>query len=684
MKQIGCTLFLLTFVLAGCLGPVDMLGVDEAVSERQKRADSNSEAPEIPQYNPERWVIEHFDDECALEVNKSAAITRLDIVALENSDQDLNNRLFGSRTEAIAAVRSRLNTTHSLIPSMEVVNGALKPFNDGLYASIEEGVQLGAEVDGEIVFPAKQRFLLRLLDGLKSLQNTVDESANAHVENAIVHIGAALLLSKTPLELPSHLQDAARDVARQFQNTGIYSRPIGFYTWTQTLQQVFTQDRFLQNYQGEGDPWRDTEFGKFVAMGVVLQNDDELLAEYERILALYARLTNPNWDVAVNALWETTDDALDLQHIDSVKSEFLRQREDASEDWNCGPHMALFPGSKSKETMYFESLFCGDGAPANVDYMQTFIDAIIDGVLDLTPGPDSGWYDYQTWALETLLLPDRAPEASHLRLSEAYRRKLLETFKSILIQNRETHVKQLSYGVSESSDDISYEVDVYPLFQAEPFPTFYLRNARAYRFLDTWLTAILGESFLSARGRLTEDGKMSQRSLQEELRHWAALLYGLYFITADNVGMAKALLEEELLEYSETFCRETALNWLSTWQEDTDVLRDPRVIIPVQLDYERGNAIYWAVIGIKIIKAEAEFVKGYLPKVRPCPEDNEECKDSYCTPADFVPHFYYMLMEESAEFRMPLSANPPSRDEFRAICDEGSTAAEIVSSLEGR
>ena len=110
-----------------------------------------------------------------------------------------------------------------------------------------------------------------------------------------------------------------------------------------------------------------------------------------------------------------------------------------------GPLVAFLPTSRSKETEYFDQQFCLARAP-DTNLLDALIDAIRSGALDLAPGTDAGWYDYQLYALETLLLPERGPESQHLLLTAGYKKKLIETFKSILIENRETHVKQLSFG----------------------------------------------------------------------------------------------------------------------------------------------------------------------------------------------------------------------------------------------
>ena len=108
----------------------------------------------------------------------------------------------------------------------------------------------------------------------------------------------------------------------------------------------------------------------------------------------------------------------------------------------------------------------GNQQPANVDLMQVLISAIRNGKLDVTPEKNSGWYDYQLHALETLLLPEKGLESDHLLLTAAYKKKLVESFKSILTQTRETHVKQLETG-ADTVSALPKEVDIYPLFPVE-------------------------------------------------------------------------------------------------------------------------------------------------------------------------------------------------------------------------
>ena len=83
---------------------------------------------------------------------------------------------------------------------------------------------------------------------------------------------------------------------------------------------------------------------------------------------------------------------------------------------------------------------------------------------------------------------------------------------------------------------------------------------------------------------------------------------------------------------------------------------------------------YWAVIGVKTIKARAEFVPGYEPEVVPTP----------CWTGKIDSHDYTFLVEETAEVRLPTANAPPTRSELRAVCDAHATKAAIVTALEAR
>jgi hypothetical protein len=651
---VGLLSVLVVGALAGCLGPLDTLGNETIVLDHEQLSkDSKLEDDKIedkhPVFDPQRVVTETFDF-CELQLNKSGSVTKLDIIPFSSAESALQG-LFPSREAALGAAHAA--AAADLVPSMEVVNGAMKPFNDGLYAAVELDAENG---------PSGKRVLLAaLISKLLEALPAATQTEQASIASAVVFLGTALELGGVTPALPADLLAQADQRAAAFRTSTLFARPIGFYTWTPELENVFTQDRFLQNRTFE------LSFGAAAAIAVMLEADPTLTEHYQRHLSLASHLTNPFSSYPLTALFPYVNGLASLDDVPGLETRFWGQNPAAG---SCGgPLITVLPASVSKDT----ALYCNAPPPSDVDFIDVLIAAIRDGRLDLTPGATSGWYDYQLHALETLLVPERGPESEHLLLTAAYKKKLIETFKSLITQTRETHVKQLGFGVgmAASAPPSEVDVDVYPKLPVEPFPTFYLRNARAYRFLGAFLQA--AEPNLLASGhRLKEDGTSSSIALGDELRSTTALLYGLHVMSAESIGVSpqSSLLAEEMAEFPLDACRERARAWLSGWQTDADVLRDPRVMVPVAMT--DSAVIYWATIGVKVFKSTAAFVPGYEPRVA----------SGECRVKDFVSRDYYWLSEEMVEVRLRPQAAPPTRAELRALCDANQTREAIVAALE--
>jgi len=650
----------LALLAGGCL---DLLGHGEDVIEHRSneglfQLEDDRIEDKNPTFDTSRTVTESFKQSygaCAITMNKSAAVTKLDIVPFEGGETALDKRLFHGRADALAAI-DRIEGADA-IPSMEVINGALKPFNDGLYAAVELEAEVG-----------KRQLLAALAARLTALAAAADATVRPAFDDAAELIGTAQILAGDTPTVDGSLQTRARNRAAAFEADSKFSRPIGFYTWTPALERVFTRDRFLQNRDDGGSP------AAFAAIAFVLGQDSSLLADYQRVAGIYAGLTNPFTSYTIDALIPYVSSQGQLASPAAVVSALVSATP-ALKACLYIP-VAFLPASRSKDSNYFDEQFCFSPPPPGTNLLDVLIQAVRSGELDLAPGADAGWYDYQLYALETLLLPERGPESQNLLLTAGYKKKLIETFKSILTQTRETHVKQLDFGGTRGVigvGDPLPPVDIYPLLPAEPFPTFTLRTARGYRFLRTFLQAAMGPAFLTGTQRVVESGGRGALPLASELDQRVTLLYGLAFIEADAVGMARTqgLLPDELAEIDMEAAVTAARAWLGAWKADADVARDPRVIVPVFVDYERETMTYWAVVGVKALVARAEFVPGHEPVVSP----------TGCWTGNFVSHRYTMLVEETVELELPWSHPPPTRGELRAICDAHATKDEIVRAL---
>jgi hypothetical protein len=216
-------------------------------------------------------------------------------------------------------------------------------------------------------------------------------------------------------------------------------------------------------------------------------------------------------------------------------------------------------------------------------------------------------------------------------------------------------------------------VNVYPLLPVEPFPTFYLRTARAYAFVKTLLDSAMGQTFMATASRVLESGGTSGMSLDAELTDRTTLLYGLHVLSSASIGMRPALASDEAAAFPPDADGQRAQLWLASWLTDADVGKDPRVIVPVSRDLQANTARYWAVLGTNVVKIRANFYPGFEP---------QWIQASFCQLGSFVNVEPYLLTGQTVEVTRPLMAPPPTRDEFRALCDREKTANAIVRALE--
>ncbi len=650
-----------------CTHPLDVLGEQEVVRERDDLLQDDDLADKNPEYDPGRTVQEEFNG-CLVTLNKSASVTRLSISELEGDDAFLDGRVFRSRRAALEALGDR-----DAMPSMEVVNGALKPFNDGLYAAVELGADDGS--NGSLI--DKRQLLRDLLAELVTRAEQGWGGESTYSQGAAVHVAAAIQLSGESPVVTSAIQESANDLIGAFVEDTLFSRPIGFYTWLPELEASFQRDRLLQS-RHDSPP----SFGAFAATAWLLTENADLATRYQQMLDLYAGLTNPFHDYPPGELIPYVPDADALEDVAAVQVAFEQDHpaEFPPQFPFCSARLAFLPASESPENRLMRQLLCREGPPPEGDLLDHLINQIQTGNLDLTPTEDSGWYDYQLYALETLLLPDRAAESEHLLLTREYKEKLVETFRSIVTQTRETHVRQLDIvdARAGSSEVETTEFDIYPKLPVEPFPTFYLRTARAYRFVAALLGSVMGADFLDTAARVLEDGSRHSVSLSEELDDKILLLYGLHLRAADSIGMAHELSAEELVEYPEESARDCAATWLEVWRQDPDVNADPRVMVPVAIDSNSpsGESIvtYWAVLGVRVLRMHASFPESRRPEVVQVPAG--------CIHRGWATYEPYLLIESTAEVRRPFGLPPLTRAELRAICDAHDDLDEVVAALE--
>ena len=129
-----------------------------------------------------------------------------------------------------------------------------------------------------------------------------------------------------------------------FLNYDVRSKPIGFYTWSDSLGEIFRQDRMLQTELKGADG-----IGRLVRMFV---EDESIRSAYEQCLRLAYRLTNPPAKPSLVPL---------VRRTDSGKSD--------------APAMGVhfLPPSRAHETELAKRLYGNRPVPAGFDLVTEMV-----------------------------------------------------------------------------------------------------------------------------------------------------------------------------------------------------------------------------------------------------------------------------------------------------------------------
>jgi hypothetical protein len=383
-----------------------------------------------------------------------------------------------------------------------------------------------------------------------------------------------------------------------------------------------------------------------------LRAEPSARATYLAQLRFVSRLTNPSTDPDLHSFLDARD-----RGIVDVSEEGMR----------------FFPPSVAHETRIIKKLFGDKPIPDRFVLADEMIRQLRSRELSLEPGAESGWYDYQTWALEALVIPEWMAEGERLQLDDEYKKLLVELFKGLLTLTRETHVKQLKILVAgAAAPHRELYIDIAPALSAEPLVTFYLRRALGYRFILSVLEETFGSQELERLHRLTQAGPVS-RCLAEELSEIEALFLGAHVKVSTELGLAP-----DTATGSDTSAREATerfVAWVRELQSDPDLSQDLRAMVPVFYDVERRKPKVWAFLGWARRPITVSFA-------RP-PQAAIGDLQGRLLP-DHPPIRWGVL---HAELPYPVSAELYvdrilDRDEFRKLCDSCSTRSEVLRRLD--
>lgn len=507
-----------------------------------------------------------------------------------------------------------------------------KQFDDGLYACAELAADAGLDQ-----FPGRRAFLLDLLKGLS---NDSDRAA------AALLTAAAHLDGQQP-QVGAEVERQAQALQDKFLADELRSKVLGFYTWSEDLERIFQRDRMLQTPLDEQEAH---------SLAAALARNGDLFNSYNSSLNLTERLTNP---LAGN----------DLRHaaLEIRGGQTPQFREP----------MALFPASQAHETDLIKMLFGARPIPEGFNLADEMVKRIRAGQLNLIPKPNSGWYDYQTYALEPLVIPERMPEAKWLQFDESYRKELIGLFKALLALTRETHVKQLEMPmVGMARPRPVLRIKIAPDLSLEPLPEYYQRRAQSYRFVHEVIEQAFGPAALAKLHRLTAAGPVNL-SLASELTLMEGLFEGAYRRSSLEIGMPPETGSNRQNPKDTRIQRAVLDAWLGSLTKDPDLGQDFRMMVPVFYDIGRQKTKVWAVLGIATKPLSVSYATP--PVVKGIKGPDGKAVSPGDVEVSFVSQEPKLAYIVSAEVYVSRLLN---RAEFRRLCDQKKTFKAIVASLQ--
>ncbi len=498
-----------------------------------------------------------------------------------------------------------------------------KQFDDGLLAAVELAAMNGlGDVRGRREFV---RDLARLL------------AADTETPEALRGVvGGALRYADPGYTPPAAWQPAVNAAVSARVSDPGSDPPHGFYTWTDDLRRVFSTRRMLQ---------KDVTRLDATFVGSRVARDASLLGRYQALLRLDAAVWNkgkvPN---ALQAAGAPADAA----------------------------RFKIMPGGRSHEVEIVEELYGGGAPPPDFDPMAVLIDRVRTGKLSLEPKPDSGWYDWISWAHEALLRFDACPERRKLEPDPNYLALLVEQFRGAYVQARESFTGGVEGGVAGAVEGrpIRRIVMVDPDLTVEPLPEFYGRRARAYAFIADVLKRSFGSAGAAELRRQLPEGTRAGRPLMEELEYVASLFRGAAALASREIALAQPSsgTDADVARFQD---------WTKNLVGDPDVGRDARSMVQVFYDTSRGKTKVWMFLGWYTEYARIEYA------VRPTLLGISTDKGDTVPVADVDLNFrtqYVQLLRPAVA--TAYVSKVLDRDAFRALCTKYRTTQEILAHLE--
>ena len=151
-------------------------------------------------------------------INQSEAVVRLDVPIVRPDSEGALLTIFPSYAAAMAGVKGKVHASDGVLPSVNMIDGKAKQFDDGLYAALDQAYYRGLD-----------ERLRSHVDLVKRIYEKVGPDGPAA---PFLAAGLKIVNHDVPVR-----DTAARDdFIQKFQSNPVASKPISFYTWNDTLK----------------------------------------------------------------------------------------------------------------------------------------------------------------------------------------------------------------------------------------------------------------------------------------------------------------------------------------------------------------------------------------------------------------------------------------------------------------
>jgi hypothetical protein len=385
-----------------------------------------------------------------------------------------------------------------------------------------------------------------------------------------------------------------------FERDPIRAAPVGVYTWSPELQKVFRQDSLAQVplVVTHGVPVVHPEFGatpdeqfavaRFISS--LVQANRILGAEHHVLMDYYSIVGPDTASLTVADVAEATDIA--ALGATSRFWEVAQAAPGGAVVWRLLPR--VFNAEQELVSRPFVGALTGALEPA-----EQFAASVRIGALALDAGPSGEYLALAQRAMEPFLRIGAMPEGEVMAIAPSYESRLSQVYGGTVRAERE---RRPSTGKGQGPAEAQSGAHSQPRFRLEPLPTVYLRRAKATRVLRDRLTAVLGAETVRYVRRLSGDER-SRVTIWDDLAGLERRLLGCYVLASADLGLTASSTDAGYSPQQLEAMAGEADDWIATWKQDRDLLRDTRFLIAWPGEGPQG----WRArsnAGVRLIRVE--------------------------------------------------------------------------------